>query len=851
MALNYRFGRFEVRPTERLLYIDGQPMALGARAFDVLLVLIERRERLVSKSELLDLVWPDLFVEENNLQVQVSSLRKLLGAQALVTIAGRGYRFAVALDEDSNSVLPAPAGAVTAASFAILPAAPRQLLGREQELAELLEFLQTHRLISLVGAAGIGKTSLALAAIHARQAVQRDGVVWVELAAISEPGLLAASIGQTMALSASSDPLAALLAALQPLQLLLVLDHAEHLLEAVAQLAWAIGMKAPGVQLLITSQAVLKVEHERVFRLGGLSVPGLGVSAVEASKHGAVMLFTDQAQAADRTFSVTAQNVATVVSLCRQLNGMALAIKLAAARLPLLGLHGLESRLSERLKMLSGVSRGGSDDGSRQQTFSAALDWSHSLLSAVEQVVFRRCAVFVSGFTLELVSAVCGEADMDKWVVINALEGLVDRSLVEVEGGHVRRYRLAEYASEYGRLKLEAAGEGELLQRRHADACALLVERAYEAYWSCADAPWLEAWAADMDNVCAALDWSMQQQPTLTLRLVGAAGPLFLLLGMAAEGRKRFVAAEPSARVVDASPLLAGSACPPTAVLARYWLERSRLHGGISNRQMHDFALLAAVYYRALSQPRGLFLALCGALGSTALPSTQAQCLLEEIIALECADWSARLRSQRLLAEISLYQVTEQMTEAGFALESLHLLAIASGLDAAEMAALSGMAKLSLAMGDYEQALQRSSELLRCRRHHRDNALLHALAAIAAALLFQGQAREGRKALADFVAASRSCDWEWFGLYADLFALLAALESRAGAAARLLGYADAACRPVGARDLWATQARSQSQRIIQHLLDKPVTARLMAEGARMDRESVCALALTESAVYPV
>jgi predicted ATPase/DNA-binding winged helix-turn-helix (wHTH) protein len=831
MARHYRFGRFEVRPTERMLLVDGQPATLGTRAFDVLLVLIEHRDRLVIKSELLDLVWPGLFVEENNLQVQVSALRRLLGPQAVVTIPGRGYRFALPLDDEAGETHAMP----SQAQHFPLPHS-RPLLGREQDLAALETLLQTHALVSIVGTAGIGKTVLALAALHARKQAHRDGAVWVELSAVATADGLPAAVAQAMALPASAgDPWSALLAALAPLQLLLVLDNAEHLLDDVARLVQLIAERAPGVCLLVTSQAALRVEGEHVLRLGGLSVPTAGTPMDEALAYGAVLFFAEQARAADHGFAITTANVATVISLCRQLDGMALAIRLAAARLPLLGLPGLEARLGDRLRMLGTASRGGAP---RQQTLSAALDWSHGLLSQAEQTVFRHCGVFVGGFSLELAIAVCSSEHLDEWAVINALDGLVDRSLIDMEEGEQARYRLLECARDYARFKLDESGERDALRLRHAGAVAALMEKSYESYWRTPDAPWLLRHAPEIDNVRAALEWTRQQQPELALRLMGASGPLFLLLGLAPEARQH-------CRLLEVAAEAAAE-----AVSARYWLERSRLHWGISNAGMLDFAQRAAVHYRREAMQdshaaRGIFLALRCAVGSNALAAGEAATLLQEMIRHEQADWPARLRSQRLFAEISVYLAAGQLEEAGFALESLYLLASSAGLETMVSAALSGLATLSLTMGRLDEAYHRSRDLVSSRRHHRDNFVLHALATIAAVLLLKERAQEARMAMADFVVASRSRDWEWLDLYADLFALLAALEGRASATARLLGYADAAYAALGERDRNALLLRQRAGDISASLLDAAARQRLMAEGARMDVEAVCALAMAE------
>ena len=456
-----RFGGLEFQPAQRQLRVDGVELQIGARAFDVLSLLVEQRHRVISKNELLGHVWQGLEASESNLQTQISTLRKLLGAKAIATVPGRGYQFTLAEDDA------APATSAPPATLAVpLPAAPSTMLGRDDDLAALQTLLQQHRLVTLVGTGGIGKTTLALAAAHARRSAEDDGVAWVELASLTDPALLASTVAQILGVAVpGGNPQAALVKGLAPRRMLLVLDNAEHLLDAVAALAQALLDGAPGLRLLVTSQAALNLGGERLFRLGALAAPDLGVPVEDALGYGAVALFVDQAQAADRHFKLTPDNLPAVVDLCVHLDGVALAIKLAAARLPLFGLQGLQARLSERFRLLG---QGPRSAPSRQQTLRAALDWSHGLLSPQEQTVFRRLGVFASGFALDLAARTACDDAQDEWAVIEALGALVDRSLVMLDSGTDARYRLLESAREYALGKLDEAGERRAVNARAA-----------------------------------------------------------------------------------------------------------------------------------------------------------------------------------------------------------------------------------------------------------------------------------------------------------------------------------------------------------------------------------------------
>lgn len=841
MPTGLRFGRVEVQADSRQVLVDSRPVVVGARAFDLLLALIERRDRVVGKNELLDVVWPHLIVEENNLQAQVSALRKVLGPQAIATIPGRGYRFTMVADDAPGAPAipprrdPVGPDAATSPVVASPPMLATTLQGRSEELEELHALLQRQHLVTIVGAGGIGKSLLALAAVQTLRGAHRDGIAWASLADIVDAAMLPSAVARAAGLpvGGGDDPLPALVAALAPLQMLLVIDSAEHLLDAVARLARSLLAQAPGIRLLVTSQAALRIDAEHVFRLGALSVPAAGTPAALALAYGAVALFVDQALAADRRFALTDANASLVIDLCGQLDGVALGIKLAAARLPLLGLAGLTAKLGDRLRLLGGAGR---STPQRQQTLRAALDWSHGLLSASEQAVLRRLCVFSGGFTLAQASAVAGDDSLDDWAVIDVLESLVDRSFVALEGSEAPRYRLSQTTRKYAWLKLDEAGERAGTQRRHAQALAAAMDDAYESYWSTPDETWLCAWAPEIDNVRAALDWSAEHEPGLGVRLVGAATVLFMLLGMAAEGRKR-------CQAFEGSP--AATASTPEA--ARYWCERARLHWGVSDALMSEFALRAAALCRAGADTRGLYLALRCAAGCPGVTPEQGLTMVAEMAGLEDREWPPRLRAQRLLAQISVAKAGGRFDEARDTSQALLELARRAHLDSTAIAALAGLAQAHLALGDADAALRCAREVKQGRGLRRDNFVLQALATEAQAHLGRAEHGLARAALADFLATSRSRDWEWFDLYADLFALLAAQERRPEAAARLVGHADAACRRIGARAANMADARARAWAAVEADLGADTGARLLAEGALLDKATVCSLTLADDA----
>jgi predicted ATPase/DNA-binding winged helix-turn-helix (wHTH) protein len=541
-------SHIEIRCTERQLRVDGRVAKLGARAFDVLHALYERRNRLVTKNELLEAVWPGMVVEENNLQVQISTLRKLLGPAAITTIPGRGYQFTAGdlidgpaagerMRETVSGTASAPAPAKVTPSVGNVPDEMPALFGRDGDLAALRGLIGQHRLVSIVGAAGIGKTALAQALAHGERAAFDDGVWLIELAPIGDAALVVPTVADPLALQLGTDAQPKDLAErLRGAQCLLVLDNCEHLLHAVAELAQALLRHAPGVRIVVTAQEPLKLGDEYVHRLDGLALPDDG-DAADVRSAGAVALFEARARAADPRLVIDEHKLPTVIDICRQLDGLPLAIELAAARVPLLGVDGLHARLRERLRLLTAGHRLALR---RHQTLRAALEWSLGLLTPAEQAVFRRLGVFVGSFDLERAQQVTAGAELDEWSVLDHLGALVDKSLVMALSGEPPRYRLLESGRAYALEKLHEAGETEATMERHLQALCALFERGDAERWYVPDDVLRDRCGVDVDNLRAALDWAARDgaRGDALVALAGASWWAWFG-GLALEGERR------------------------------------------------------------------------------------------------------------------------------------------------------------------------------------------------------------------------------------------------------------------------------------------------------------------------
>ncbi len=827
----YRFGAVEIRPAERQLVVEGRPAALGSRAFDVLLALVERRDRVVTKNELLDLAWPGLVVEENNLQAQVSALRRVLGPRAIATIPGRGYRFTIAEGgptKDAASESRAAEKPPQDEAMRPLPRLATPLIGRHDELAALGTLLEQHRVVTVAGAAGIGKTSVAIAAAEERRAKLRDGAVWVELGPISDPALVPAAIAQALQVQATAgaEIRVALAAALRNLEVLLVLDNAEQVLDAVAQWIDATLAQAPGVAVLVTSRSALKLKDERLFRLGPLGVPEADVPLDEARTFGAVALLEARAHALDPRFALTGDNIGLAIEICRNLDGIALAIELAAARLPLLGMKGLADRIGERFRLLTAGTR---NAPTRQQTMLAALDWSYELLSAAEQKVFRRLGVFAGGFPLAIATAVAQDASLDEWAVIDALGALVDRSLVEVDTAAVPRYRLLESTRAYALLKLrESADEHAATHRAHARAVLSFFERAEEEAWTVEEGEWLARYGAELDNLRAALDWSAQHDAGLGVALVGRARFLFIARGLDYELRQRCERLEPADDMTLAP-----------AIVADYWRTRGECTRFVNRARGFAMNMKAAEIYHEIEDARGRYLALSDA-ALNADPDV-GQRLVKEMKSIERPDWPARVRYWGLRAYAYAALRDGRMEEVGAYQERALELAYACRSDHMIRRCLSNLADQALAVGDMRKAIKVGRELVQtCRHYH----LLVVRGNLSNALLQAGEVAEARETIAQLAEESRAASWDTFATFAPVYALLAASEGRRRSAARLLGYSQARNRAMGGdAEPNEVRARELAMKRVSTELDAAEIRALLAEGEGLSEEEVCALTL--------
>jgi len=540
----YFFGPFELQPDKRRLLRDGAAISLRPRAFDLLVALVDRAGHLVAKDELLARVWPKTVVEEAALHVQVSGLRKVVGSDAIATVSGRGYQFTLSVttsDDQADRASPPKHN---------LPFQLTSFVGREREIAQLEGWVTANRLVTLTGAGGAGKTRLAIEVTSRLVGAFADGVWLVELAALADPRLVPQAVAQ--ALQIKEQPgrpvIETLVDYLASKRLMLVLDNAEHLLEGCVQFVDLVLRRSPEVAILVTSRERLGIAGELTHRVPSLTVPGPDDNLQPDALLGyeGVRLLVDRARLLRPHFSVTAENAASLASICYRLDGIPLAIELAAPRLRSMSALELSQRLHQRFALLTGGSRTALP---RQRTLRSMIDWSYDLLTHVEQAMLRRVSVFAGGWTLEAAEHVCSDEEIESSNAIDLLASLADKNLVSLEENDgTTRYRILETIRQYALDRLRETDEEGRWRSRHFAWVLALAEESLEPLGGPDQAPWLDRIAQELDNFRAALTWAIEQRRPDAFRMALGISRWWVKRAHVAEARELF------SRLLDAIP---------------------------------------------------------------------------------------------------------------------------------------------------------------------------------------------------------------------------------------------------------------------------------------------------------
>lgn len=569
------FGPYRIYPGQRLILEADRPLRLGRRSMDILLILLEHAGHVVSKQQLIARVWPKSVVEDTNLRVHMTALRKALGdGQAgqryIITVAQRGYSFVApfSLEPIEHS----PEGDTTEPRGHNLPVRRTRMIGRQGLVDSVMTQLAHQRFITLVGPGGIGKTTAALRVAEQLIGHYRDGIRLLDLAPVNDPLMITSHLATLLDLALhDGEPMGNLASFLRERQMLLVIDNCEHLLDAIAPLCESILRAAPHVHILATSRESLRAEGEFVQRLESLDCPPpiAVLDRTQALTFSALQLFVERAMASHDSFELSHDELPLAIEICRRLDGIPLALELAAAQVGNLGLSGLLSQLQGSFRLLT---HGSQITPGRHQTLRATLDWSFELLNACEQACLRRLGIFRGGFTLQSAAAVIVGEHIEPDVVFTSITQLVAKSLLNVEVGDEEVfYRLLDTTRSYALEKLDQADELPITRKRHAERCLALMHQAQEDWEQTPSALWIERHARSLEDIRAALDWGLNSQgpQMLAIRLAAASAPLWQELSLLKEHgvyvRKALAllhaAAEPCPRLTLALKLALGSSC--------------------------------------------------------------------------------------------------------------------------------------------------------------------------------------------------------------------------------------------------------------------------------------------------
>lgn len=816
-------------PTQRQLMRDGVPVQLGARALDLLLHLTAHAGVVVTKQALMKAVWPNRIVEENNLTVNMTALRRALGESAdgqpmIQTVTGRGYVFVGTILADAPAETAAPA----APALPAIPQLTSRLIGRDAALEELQRLMRARRVVTVVGPGGVGKTALAL---HLADALARDfpnGVGFVDLSTVSDPARVSEAVAAVLAGGGAGSNTATdrLTTLLRDQRSLLVLDNCEHVVEPVAQLVNAISAACPGVVILVTSREGLFVHGEQIFRLQPLPFPDdpNAVTARTALRYGAVGLFVERAEAMGG-FVLDDANAPVVAAICARLDGIPLALEMAASRLKVLSPAQLAERLVERFRLLGAAGRGTTP---RHRTLQAMIDWSYDFLPPEERALLRCLSAFSGSASLAAIQAVVGEEGADDVGLLDRLTALADKSMVTVDAtgdtGATPRFRLLETVRQYAVRKAAEAGETSLAARHAAHFADRFAEAA--CTWpTTRGRDWLAAYAPDVENLRSALAWAFGPDGDVGvgMRLVASTVPLWWELPETpvAEGQRWLDAA--------ATHLVANT---PAAV--RGWLRfgQSWRDFRFGDRENVQAALDSAALFRAAGDAAGLGASLwrAGSASLTSETADQAETFLVEgeqvLRGIVPGKWLAltlirlgdlRFRQERAAPALANYQ-------EGFSLSRStdFWIGLVNGG--------SNMAELMFSTGEADRALRQLEALRDELPPSRRTPLM---ATLAAHLLLAGQTAAMRQTAIEAIVQGTA-----IGLTAavawtvEAVALLAAMEGNIDAAARLAGYARAVHPSIATR---AGSRKAVVERLNKRLEERlsPETLGLaLAEGGR-------------------
>jgi len=722
-----------------------------------------------------------------------------------------------------------------------LPSHLTSFIGRDVEIAEITALVETHRLVTVVGSGGIGKTRTSLQVAAALLTRFPDGVWFIELAPLTNGDYITSAFAQALGvtLPAQGDALDNLLRSVQLKQTLLIVDNCEHLIDSVAVTITALLRRCPKVTVLASSREAIRIDGEEVYRLPSLGVPAssAGLAKSEATESAAVTLFIERATAVDRRFRLSDESAPIIADICRRLDGIPLALELAAARMRILSPRALRDQLDERFRVLTGVRR---DVLPRQQTLRALIDWSYDLLAERERALFRRLGVFVDGFTLEGAVSVGSGDDLSEDDVLDVLTSLVDKSLVLVEPARDdSRYRLLESTRAYAAEKLVAANELRTSEERRVRYLLDRLNAAREQWRKTGSrAELARELASELDDIRAALDFAAAYLPVWRAELLVAIGHAWRDVGLDGEGRTRVGVA-----------LCERSGIEPE-LLARLSITAAEFEAAAGRpARAYEVSLDAVRYARESRNARTLPYALVQhALNAITLHKCdEAEKALDE--AARFADSSAPLRLRTLHARARLGLERGDLAAAADAFEQLGVGYRAAGEQLFDLRNTYNLAEVEHARGNTGRAIALVREILPLLRSQSDRrSRVNALANLAGYLVACNELVEARAVACEAIGvfADQEPEHTWVAIAIEHLALTLAHSGEHSRAAKLHGYADAVLHRSGfQREFTERTTYERLDLLLQDRLSRDDQLRLIREGEALAPEAAVALAIGE------
>lgn len=732
----------------------------------------------------------------------------------------------------SEARAPQPAVASAQPPRTNVPPTTQTLFGRGRDQADLIAEMSRHRLVTLLGAGGIGKTRLAQAVAAELVGTRRDGVWWVDLSSLTEESDVVPSIARAAGLViGDGDPAAALAQALAERQLLLVLDNCEHLVGTVAAAVHAALRSDGNLSVLATSQTPLSIGEEFLYRLEPLALPPKDATLDEARQFAAIQLFEARVQSLDRGFMLDDAKIALAIDICRRLDGVALAVEMAAARVPVLGLPAVNAKLTDRLRMLKADDRSAP---ARQQTLRATLDWTHALLSPRDRAVLRRLSVFAGSFRLDAAQQVGCGVEIDEWDCLDALASLVAKSLVPLDQSDPPRYRLLETTKLYALERLAEAGEAESADRAHGQALAQLAEEVVDDYWKLTDEEFAKRYLPDEADLARAFDGACRR------RDVAVVTATCLAVGNLID-RRTSRAVEQHRK--EAAHQLLPMADPLGQARLLHWFAVFS-SSGIAGLTRRDAAIQALAASRRVGDARLIHFALwkCAVEAARVGEWVEADRCASEARQTQRSEWPPRVRAVGPMHDLTLD--IYRGDAAGVRRLAQSCLELCEEAGAIRDAAWQrhNFADAALTAGDLDEAIGLERAVIKeLRALNEDRRLCFAFANLCAAYLMKGDITSSigvaRDALPNLVRMTLQGDMF------DHLALIAARRRLWSEAGQLLGASDAWYRRDG-RGRQPNEARlaEQVMRILTESVGKTELDRHRTAGEELRSEAVLALA---------